>query len=87
MSKPIPFEQIPALLVELSQEIKELKAQVARLSGAVEDPMDIEAAARFLGLERSTVYGLVSARKIPFHKNGKVLRFFKSELAQYIKAA
>jgi excisionase family DNA binding protein len=35
--------------------------------------------------KESTVYGWVSNRRIPFHKDGKRLRFLKSEVDEYLR--
>lgn len=34
---------------------------------------------------KATVYGWVSAKKIPHHKGGKKLRFLKSEIDRFLK--
>jgi len=48
-------------------------------------PIYIDEAAKILHLSKSRVYVLSSQRKIPLHKRGGRLYYFKSELLDYIK--
>jgi excisionase family DNA binding protein len=43
-----------------------------------------EKAATFLGLKRSSLYGLVCQKKIPYAKKGKLLYFFKQDLIKWL---
>lgn len=51
----------------------------------IEAPISLEDCAKFLGLSESAVYKYTSNDKIPFHKKGKKLYFYKSELNAWIK--
>ena len=53
---------------------------MTRYALAIERPLNINQAARFLGLRRGTVYNMVSRRAIPFHKVGRRVLFKKEEL-------
>ena len=53
---------------------------MTRYALAIERPLNINQAARFLGLRRGTVYNMVSRRAIPFHKVGRRVLFTKEEL-------
>ena len=46
--------------------------------------LDIRAAAKFVGLRPSTLYTLVSARKIPHLKLGRAVRFDIHELINWL---
>ena len=48
--------------------------------------LDIRSAARFVGLKPSTLYALVSARKIPHLKLGRAVRFEKKMLSEWIES-
>lgn len=51
-----------------------------------EIPVDINEASVFVKKSKYTLYGKVSRNEIPFHKQGKHLYFFKSELITWLKA-
>jgi len=54
------------------------------LSEAVECPVDVKAAARFLGVSPSLVYAYVERKQIPHYRMmGRAIRFKISELAQW----
>ena len=46
--------------------------------------LTIDEAAAYVHLSKSTIYGLTSARTIPFIKRGKGLLFIKSELDEWM---
>jgi excisionase family DNA binding protein len=46
----------------------------------------VEQAAKFLAVSRSTLYGWVYQRRIPFVKVGRALRFETAELQKFIQA-
>ena len=49
-----------------------------------EDPVDVKAAARFLGVSPSLVYAYVERKQIPhFRMMGRAIRFRLSELAEW----
>lgn len=89
----ITFEQLPSEVSALRQEISELKSLILTLQATPEK----EPLPEFLGIDelreylpskpaRPTVYGLVSAKKIPFHKfNGKLF-FSRQEIDDWIGA-
>jgi excisionase family DNA binding protein len=50
----------------------------------LENPVDVKAAARFLGVSSSLVYAYVERRQIPhFRMMGRAIRFRLSELAEW----
>lgn len=64
-----------------------IKALTTPAPSEPEVPLSIEEAADFVGLKKATLYGHTSARTIPFHRKGKRLYFYKSELSEWIKEA
>ena len=51
---------------------------------AANDLIDLEAAARFLGLKKSYLYKLTSTRQIPFYKyGGKLIVFDRAALESW----
>lgn len=54
---------------------------------AANDLIDLEAAARFLGLKKSYLYKLTSTRQIPFYKYGRKLIMFDRAALESWRAA
>lgn len=50
-----------------------------------DDITNVKGAAKILDSASGTIYNLVHERRIPYHKQGKKLYFFKSELLDWIK--
>ena len=48
--------------------------------------MNVEQAARFLGLKKGTVYNMISRRVIPYHKLGRRVLFKPSELEAFFRS-
>ena len=74
-----------AELQQLNQQITHLTEQVATITTKEEKPMDIQEAAQFLGTKPKQIYHLIKFQGLPSHKMGKPLRFFKSELVEWLK--
>lgn len=49
----------------------------------IEEPLNIDQAARFLGLKKGTVYNMIARRAIPYHKVGRRVLFTQGELASW----
>jgi excisionase family DNA binding protein len=77
---------LPNLLQDYGKRIARLEQQLAAYTQQehVEQWLSVDEAAKFVGLAKQTVYQLVSERKIPYHKAGRQLRFYKSELNKWI---
>jgi excisionase family DNA binding protein len=79
-----------ALLAELDAEALDQLADLLapRIASRLEQPdngwLDVAAAAEVLSCPPSRLYALVSARRIPFHKDGTRLLFNRHELDQYV---
>lgn len=92
MEKVLTFDKLPEAVTMLTKEVSELKALLLKKSEQQpiqpqqEIPIYIDEAAKILGIVKPTLYSKVSKREIPFHKRGKKLYFFKSDLLNYIKA-
>jgi excisionase family DNA binding protein len=81
-----------ALLGELSPEaLQELADRLAPLlaarldNGRSEGWLDVAAAAEHLSCPTSRVYSLVSAHRIPVHRDGTRLLFDREELDQWVR--
>jgi excisionase family DNA binding protein len=64
---------------------KALSEQSPKSSPYDDMPLNIEEAATFLKMPKSSVYQLTSTRKILFNKVGKRLLFFKKDLLLWIE--
>ncbi|HEX6171903.1 MAG TPA: helix-turn-helix domain-containing protein [Chitinophagaceae bacterium] len=78
---------LPEYLETLTRRLENLEIELSVLKKpeAIETSIDINEAARFLGMKRQTVYQKVCNRKLPFYKSGRLLRFYKSELDNWLK--
>ena len=76
----------PAELVEaIAERAADLLAdRVARGQQADTGYLDVGGAAEFLSCSASRIYALVSARRIPFHKDGSRVLFDRGELRDYV---
>ncbi len=66
-------------------EEKTEKEKVSSSKESLNRIIDIEQTADFLNLAKATIYGLVHRNKIPHFKQGKKLRFKKSDLMAWIE--
>ena len=86
----ITFEQMPQLLAELGSEINGIKGMLNALTENANPPsdkwMDLDAFRKYHSdkPDRSTVYEWVNLKKVPVHKDGKRLRFLKSEIDEWL---
>lgn len=84
----LSFEQLPSVIVNLTNEVKELK--ILLLSKTLtqvdtDNPLNIRDVANLTELSVPTLYGYVQRNEIPYYKTGNRLRFFKSEIISWIK--
>lgn len=75
-------EGIKVLAERISENIK--KTLNPSESFIDDDIMTIDETAKLIKLAKSSVYGLVHQKKIPFNKVGKKLYFSKAEILQWI---
>jgi len=52
----------------------------------MEEPLNVNEAAMFLGLKPGTVYNMISRRTIPFHKIGRRVLFRQAELEAWFQS-
>jgi excisionase family DNA binding protein len=89
MNNTLTFEQIPSYLIELGGRIGKIESLLSHQpeEKAIEKPLGgVPEAAEFLNLEEPTIYALVQSKKIPFHKPGKKIYFYASELNTWIRS-
>ena len=90
MDKKITFDEMPAVMAEVLNELKGLKSQIAEFKFQPEakpkrSPILIDEAAKLINKSKFTVYALCQNRKIPHYKSGKQLYFFEDELLDFIQ--
>lgn len=87
------MENTPKLVLLTPSELEQLIQNSVRKamgdssskSSANDDkPLTIDEASTFLQIPKQTLYGYTSTRQIPFHKMGKKILFFKSDLMIWI---
>lgn len=84
---------VDALLAELDDRALDALAEslaprlASRLIGGADRApwIDVGAAAEYLACPRSRIYALVSARRIPHHKDGSRVLFRREELDDWIR--
>lgn len=85
----LTFEQLPqavSLLHDKLNHIEQLLKEGNNQPASADELLSISEAAKFLNLSVPTLYGKVSRKEIPVNKQGKRLYFYRSELADWIKA-
>lgn len=84
----LSFDQLPKLVGILAMEVARLSAilEEQRCPKHIQEEfLDIEQAASLVRLEKSTIYGLTSQKKIPHRKNRGKLYFRADELLAWIE--
>ena len=91
-TQKITFDRLPEVVGQLLSKvdyiIDKLENGVVREAQSANDQhciMTLDDVCKMIGIRQSTVYALTSARKIPFHKRGNKLYFFKDELIRWIE--
>jgi excisionase family DNA binding protein len=82
---------VTALTLDIAEELVERIAERAaelvaeRQDARVEEKfVDVTGAAEFLACPRSRIYALVSAGRLPHHRDGSRLLFDRDELREYV---
>lgn len=90
-TEKITFDQLPQTVTELRQEISGLKTLINTLVNKspvdnVDQWMNLDQLREYHPDKpaRSTVYEWVCQNRIPVHKDGKKLRFLRSEIDQWL---
>ena len=90
-TEKISFDQLPQAVTDLRQEISGLKTLINTLVNKspvdnVDQWMNLDQLREYHPDKpaRSTVYEWVCQNRIPVHKDGKKLRFLRSEIDQWL---
>lgn len=89
----ITFETLPSAVSVLLDKVEKIEKSLASMGQPA-----AEAADRWMNIQelmeyhpdkpaKKTVYDWVTLRKIPYHKDGKRLRFLKSEIDKWLMSA
>ena len=76
----------------MTNPFDEINAKLEAIRRSMNNPepppewLDVDQAADFLNLKKSTVYKKVMLGELPYYKTGKKLKFKRSELEAYIEA-
>ena len=81
-----PFELILERLNTIENLIKSLKKIDPVLNSPVNEILNMNEAAAYLGLTKSYLYKMTSSRMIPHSKLGKKIIFWRNELYDWISA-
>lgn len=82
------FENLPNAIAELQRGQSELKALLqnkANPQPEIETPLNIKEISKLTELSVPTLYGYVQRNEMPYYKKGNRLKFFKSEIINWIK--
>ncbi|CAM1352365.1 helix-turn-helix domain-containing protein [Tenacibaculum insulae] len=85
----ITFENFPIVLAQILKEQKELKTLLLSKSTSqqpeLEEPINIKEVSKLTELSVPTLYGYVQRNEIPHYKKGNRLKFFKTEIINWVK--
>ena len=86
---PTTFETMPAALDSLTEKVNQLVALVEKLTNTEpthDEWMDVDGLCAYHPDKpaKKTVYDWVTCRRVPYHKDGKRLRFLKSEIDAWL---
>lgn len=89
----ISFEQLPAAVAEMKEDIKNLLSTTNKIIEGLNSPkenqphnipVDIDTASELTGLAINTLYRYCREGRIPCYKRGKRLMFYGSELDKWV---
>lgn len=81
-----PFIEIDQRLSSIESLLQDLKTEFALPKPESRRvPVNIDRVSELSNLAKPTIYGLVSAKKIPYAKQGKKLYFFEDEIIDWIR--
>jgi excisionase family DNA binding protein len=81
------FKAISEHLESISESQQKLIALVQSTMQDKEQPdefLNVDGAARLLGVTKTAIYNKVSDKTIPFRRAGRLLRFSRQELTDYL---
>lgn len=86
----VKFDDVPRIISEILVKLDNLERLLLQNNGLEEQQenstLSVEAAAEFLNIAVSTLYGKVCRREVPVCKKGKKLYFDKDDLRRWIKS-
>jgi excisionase family DNA binding protein len=83
MGRELSIALPPELLEAIAERVLELIAD--RHQPEQDRFLDVAGAAEFLSCPARRIYALVSARRVPHHKDGSRLLFDPAELREYVR--
>ena len=88
MTNHNPFESLDTRLTNIENILQGLQDQKQPIptGPSAKIPVSIKRISEVTNLATQTIYGLVSARKIPHFKQGKRLYFFEDDVIEWIKS-
>jgi len=85
----LKFEQLPNLVADLRNEVKEMKSLLLKTEtqqrNITNNLIGIKEVAKLTGLTVPTLYGYCQRNEIPYSKKGNRLFFFEEEIISWIK--
>lgn len=87
----VTFDNLPVAVEELKQKVDKLLNRLDSVMGNSSQAennhvlLSLSEAAALLGKANSTIYCMTSEGRIPHHKTGNKLYFFKDELLKWIE--
>ena len=82
LNLPLPAEFLEAVAQRAAEILAEQQGDQVDDDGY----LDVDGAARFLSCPKSRIYSLVSANRLPVHRDGSRLLFDRRELRAYVAA-
>jgi len=79
------MQQDVAKSLKIAERVEALLLQKAETQPEADNPLNIKDVAKLTELSVPTLYGYVQRNEIPYYKKGNRLRFFKSEVIDWIK--
>lgn len=88
----ITFEMLPSAVSMLLDKVEKIENHLAGMNNSAEEPdrwMNIDELMAYHPDKpaKKTVYDWVTMRRVPYHKDGKRLRFLKSEIDRWLMSA
>ena len=88
----ITFEQLPqavSMLIEkvglLTDKVEKVLGMTPQQHGECRTLLTLNEVAALLGKSASTIYAMTSDKRIPYHKRGNKLYFFRNEIIAWIE--
>ena len=88
----ITFEMLPSAVSMLLDKVERIESHLADMNHSAEEPdrwMNIDELMAYHPDKpaKKTMYDWVTMRRVPYHKDGKRLRFLKSEIDRWLMSA